>query len=541
MLSKQATTTHSEQQQPPQRGSKRLLLAMALLLPPLLWLGSARGPETVGFLAAGLGGLGRSRPADSDWTRPLAQSWPAQNPWSEALEDEYSRFVERLAQAVAQRRCRRLDVCLRDPESNLLYDAAVDAKLDLDVDCGDLPYVLRAYFAFKRKLPFGFVCDLRGEGPDQRYLSGVTPGRLCLWTAYGTPRSVLRELVHEVHSGMFRMAPEVENSDWYPIAINRRALRPGIVYYDPNGHVLTVGEVRADGSVFLIDGHPDGSLTWKRFGQAFALGGRAQGGGFKGFRPQRWEAQGDTFRLLRASNRELPHFDGRSQWDKDLRSDGDKRGSYHQWVRQSLAQPAVTVDAVADFREQIRSLCRDLQERVEAVQAAVAAGLPRRAHPGELPSNIYGATGDWEIYASPSRDARLKAAFRELHESLTLLPNDSPLRPLLRAAFREESAQPLCQVSYRSSAGATVNLTLDTIIERLFRLSFDPYHCPELRWGAPPGSSEAASCPDDAHKRELYLQEQRLRNRIEREYGAPTPLRDGPETPPDIDLRPHLQ
>ena len=44
------------------------------------------------------------------------------------------------------------------------------------------------------------------------------------------------------------------------------------IYYDPNGHVLTVADLAADGTVHLIDGHPDGSLTWKRFGQAFALG-----------------------------------------------------------------------------------------------------------------------------------------------------------------------------------------------------------------------------------------------------------------------------
>jgi hypothetical protein len=68
-------------------------------------------------------------------------------------------------------------------------------------------------------------------------------------------------------------------------------------------------------------------------------------------------------------------------------------------------------------------------------------------------------------------------------------------------------------------------------------MSFDPYHCPELRWGAPAGSPERASCPDGAGKLKWYADEQRLRNRIDREYGAPTPLESGPTEVPDVDPR----
>ena len=50
----------------------------------------------------------------------------------------------------------------------------------------------------------------------------------------------------------------------------------------------------------------------------------------------------------------------------------------------------------------------------------------------KLPENIYGTTGEWELYASPSRDARLKAAFRELYESLSGLARSSALVAELR-------------------------------------------------------------------------------------------------------------
>lgn len=472
----------------------------------------------------------------SPWTEPTTQSWPAVNQWSPRLEDEYSQFVERLGQAVAQRRCHRLDLCLRDPAANLLFDPLTDPKLSIAVDCGDLPYVLRGYFSFKRRLPFGFVCEVHGIGADARYMSGVTPVHFCNWHRYKSPHAVLRDMTNAVHSGMYRMAPEVETSDFYPVAVNRRAVRPGTVYYDPNGHVLTVAEVTLDGTVRLMDGHPDGSLTWKRFGQAFALGGRGQGGGFKNFRP----LQLVQSELLQTPNRELPWFDGHSQWDHTLWTASGQPGTYYSWVRQSLATAQTPHDPVADFRDQIEALCRDVSDRVEAVQQAVDAGMPARPHPAELPWNIYGTGGEWELYATPSRDARLKAAFRELYETVTQQTMTGPLTATLRTVWQEQGAQTACRFVYNNSAGTAVTLGLDDVLDRLFSLSFDAYHCPELRWGAPTGSAEAASCPDDAGKLGWYAKEQRLRNRIDRDYGAPTPLADGPEAPPELDLRRYL-
>jgi hypothetical protein len=46
---------------------------------------------------------------------------------------------------------------------------------------------------------------------------------------------------------------------------------------------------------------------------------------------------------------------------------------------------------------------------------------------------------------------------------------------------------------YIKSDGESIKLTLSDIEERLYDLSFDPNHPPELRWGAPMGSEERAS------------------------------------------------
>ena len=81
-------------------------------------------------------------------------------------------------------------------------------------------------------------------------------------------------------------------------------------------------------------------------------------------------------------------------------------------------------------------------------------------------------------------------------------------------------------------------------------MSFDPYHCPELRWGAT-DPAELSTCPDGDTKREWYDAEQNLRNQIDRTYDArmdftltelrtPGPGR-GTTAAPDTDVRGYLE
>ena len=494
-------------------------------------------------------------PADAAPVRPgrpaldlrMDDGWPAVNAWNARMEEEYGAFVAALGSAIAERRCRRLDQCLRDPGINTLFDEG-DRRLRLSVDCADLPYILRGYFAFKRRLPFGFVSRVRGHGDDARYTVSTRPDEWRHWRQYRTPRAFFASMTSEVHSGMYRLSPRHERGDFYPPAMRRGSVRPGSAFYDPNGHVLVVTEVRRDGAVYLIDGHPDGSLTFKRFGEAFAVGTRGLGGGFKNFRPLRWDGRA----LTRATNAEIEDFDGDSQYspeawaagappepveDAGRRSRRRQGPSYYDWVRRSLAAPDAVLDPVQEFREQLTALCRDVADRAEAVQLSLDAGLHRRPHPPALPWNIYGTSGDWETYSTPSRDARLKASFRQLYEHAQTHATDPSRRDAMRAAWVELAPTDACSVTYATSAGGRVRLDLGEVTARLFAMSFDPYHCPELRWGAPAGSAELRACPDDAGKRGWYRAEQRLRNRIDRAYGVATPLEDGPEAAPELDPR----
>jgi hypothetical protein len=479
----------------------------------------------------GAGHARRTPPPPTE--RPGA--WAVTRAWTAERERDYARFVEQLGRAVAQGRCSRFEDCLRDPSANRLHDPVLDEGLDVQSDCADLPYLLRAYFAWHRGLAFGFVARVEGDGEDRRFLDGAHPTRWLDWRDFPSAHALLRALGGEVHSGMLRGAPDVEDTDFYPVEVGRREITPGAVYYDPYGHVLVVAEVRDDGEVHFIDGHPDGSLTWTRLDGTFHPGPVEHGGGFKRFRPL--ARRGPDEPLARTPNARLADLDGRAQWDAASWQVDGAPASYARWVRARLALEGTATDPVGELGEELRALCRAVGDRVTAVGLAGEHGLPAAAHPAALPDNIYGTYGDWETYATPGKDAHLRALAVELRATVAAAPRS--LRRPLGDAWREEASTPGCRFAYRGSAGAEVALSLDDVLDRLAALSFDPYHCSERRWGAPAGSAELRACREAPGNATWYRAERRLRNRTERTSG-PTALDDGPAAPPAWDARPLL-
>ena len=75
-----------------------------------------------------------------------------------------------------------------------------------------------------------------------------------------------------------------------------------------------------------------------------------------------------------------------------------------------------------------------------------------------------------------------------------------------------------CKIAYKNGAGAQVTLSLGQVEARLFDLSFDPYHCPEMRWGAhPTQAAEMATCRTSTAHMKRFDDERTQRNAIDRE------------------------
>jgi hypothetical protein len=479
-------------------------------------------------------------------------SWPwriLRTTWTERDEKGYEEFI----QLIGESGCRSVHACLTGAVSNPLYRASNPAGMTFYADCADLPYMLRAYFAWKNGLPFSYSTAVTpiGYSRDIRYTAqgNLISTRRDLVEGDLDGRKALPQIVGTISSAHYRYPPNYTGKllpDHYPVKIARDSIKPGTIIYDPNGHVAVIYKVTPEGRIHYIDTHPDNSLTRGVYGKAFARSSPGMGAGFKRWRPQTLVGaaqsadgalRGGQIRL--AADKDIPdwsdeQFYGNEPRRPKLWSAGkfmleSETLEYYDYVRRRLAIAGFKYDPLEETRSMVRSLCEDLKYRVDAVDVAIKAGIHKRPQPDKLPNNIYGTDGDWETYSTPSRDARLKTAFKELRDevarflSLAAAGNGrlayagENLRADIRRAYEQETSA--CAIAYTRSDSSQKQLSFADVQRRLFALSFDPHHCAERRWGAQ-DAEEAATCADGADKRAWYEAEQRLRNQPDRTYDA---------------------
>jgi hypothetical protein len=499
--------------------------------------------------------------------------------WSEEDEKGFSEFVT----ALGESGCSTTEDCFEN-HLNPFRDSDPNS-LVLDGDCADLPYQMRAYYAWKNGLPFSYavgVSPRQGSAGDLRFNTKgnkvVARRDVLPWAGGFNAISFLHSIGDAVSSATFRVSHEFDSgasvSDFYSPKIQKGSIRPGTVIYDINGHVVVVYKVDQDGRVHYMDSHPDRTLTRSTFGAQFARDDPGLGSGFKNFRPVRLvgytKASDGSLKggkLVFAKNEDIPDYspeqyygnepDGSQNWAAGKFMQAGVQVGFYEWVRLQLGDGKNVYNPIFELRNGIRSICGDLKDRVQAVDIAIGDKIHLKAQPARLPNNIYGTDSmEWEIYSTPSRDARLKTRFKELRDNVAKLidmyNNRDPrvsydglqLKETLQKIYDDESAA--CKIRYRNTNGKEVTLSFDDVRKRLFKLSFDNYHCIERRWGATE-DDELESCDDGGEKKRWYEAEQRLRNQIDRTYDTPmnfslSDLRNkkkgsGWDEPPDVDVK----
>jgi hypothetical protein len=499
--------------------------------------------------------------------------------WTDADERGFGEFIT----GIGESDCHTVNACLHGPGNP--FRASDSQWIVFHSDCADLPYVLRAYYAWKRGLPFSYenAVEPRGHTRDIRYTpnGNEVVERKDVLTGSGSGYEILDVIRDQISSASYRIHPDLDAPlvpDLYSPAITAKSIRPGTLVYDPNGHVATIYRVDPDGRLEYIDAHPDNSVTRGFYDERFVRSRPGMGAGFKNWRPMRLEGavrRTDGVYLgghvVLAPNKEIADYSDEQFFGNGKRPDEDRdwaNGSfmlngeyldYYDYVRARLAGGKLEFDPVKEVRDMIDSNCNDLHYRADAVNLSLAAGLQNQPEPDRLPANIYGTEGDWETYSSPSRDARLKTAFKELRDQTErfvkmyqkgdakLVYKGRDLVGDLIAIYDREAGA--CKLSYARSDGSPVWLSYDEMRRRLFLMSFDPYQCVERRWGAV-DPAELATCRDGANKQAWYAAEQNLRNQLDRAYDAqmdftldelrtPGPGK-GVAAPPDIDVRAYL-
>ncbi len=96
--------------------------------------------------------------------------WPMRNSWNRTTENLFSAWIEKLFDAPLDKEPSwpALYNVLRDKSRNVLFNylglGEDEIPMALKPDCTDMVYYLRAYFAFKMGLPFGYSKCTRGGG-----------------------------------------------------------------------------------------------------------------------------------------------------------------------------------------------------------------------------------------------------------------------------------------------------------------------------------------------------------------------------------------
>ena len=458
-----------------------------------------------------VGGAPRTRPAG-------AGVWPVTREWTHATEALYSAWVEKLFDDPldTEPSWRALHELTRQPQRNFLHDHLQlgedgERGLRLEPDCADLPYFLRAYFAWKLGLPFGWSDCSRGEGgrPPRcpRWHSNLDAAEAGGDVLARLQRFFSRDLAWGVQSGAGRAPAEDDRTDFYPTRLSPDTLTPGTVYADPYGHTLVV--VRrvaqtpsAPGLLLAVDAQPDGTVARKRYWRGnflFALDPALGSAGFKHFRP----IVDDGRRLRPLANAEIA---AHADWsDYSLEQYGADVDAFYDRVDDAIS-PA-PVDPPSAFRATIDALDEQIRTRIRSV-ANGETFLATHAGPIPMPDGaaIFETTGPWEDYATPARDLRLLIAI-DVVRGFPAKAARRPERFLVPADLSAGDVQADLErilgeaavarrFEYTRSDGSSWTLTLGDVLARTeaFEAAYNPNDCIEVRWGAPAGGDEMATC-----------------------------------------------
>ena len=449
--------------------------------------------------------------------------WSVTDGWGRQTESFYALFVESLFDYPVDdnRTWTSLGLVLQDREHNLLHNyrgLGEDDALALQPDCADLPYVLRAYFAWKLGLPFGFRECTRGRVGRPTECAGLQtnltrrPSSLASRPVAAFRNFARRKVMGGVHSSSARTRPDLDDTDFYPVPLTRSALRPGTTYADPYGHTLIIvgwvpQGITRYGLLMAADAQPDGTVGRRRFWRGsflFTPDTTHVGAGFKAFRPIGWAPDTRPRQLGARDNAFLgktarfpPHSRAQYQGTAD-----DFYDAMEALINPRPLDPFVRQIAL------IEALHEVVQRRVTAVSNGEAFMAARRFAPITMPrgASIFLTSGPWEDFSTPSRDMRLLISIevvrsfpervRRTSERYGLRPGPALDQVIARLEAELDEGLGARSIEYRRSDGSTITLTLREVLARrqALEMAYNPNDCAEIRWGAAPGSDEMTPC-----------------------------------------------
>jgi len=486
-------------------------------------------------------------------------AWPICRQWTQAEIQHFADWIEHIYivknKGTYTQQTARIERVLTDPEMNLLLDPefageGCNEQLDAEtmralhyvLDCAKLTVTLSSYYAYRRGLPWTISYVRACDGGDVRRADYTTPGSVVSTLDYASPGQFFRDAVTGTCTGNFRVEPNRKNSelsDTVPVAIHPEYLIPGCLFY-LDGHVLVLAHVTPHGEVKFLDSTVAPSrdiYAYNAFNVVSGIAGkkteaqeRAYDGCFRGFRVYRWpvaevDESGRVMRIRRRTDEEMKDFGvSTEQYDKieeltetgKIREGGVSLDSFQQFVRFRLrtAKQIHLYDEIKAFAAEMAAMLQARDQKVQEAWREVNENGPIQFPADSISQNVFTVGGRWGQYASAMADVMLRGRYFEFMDHLNyaiawfdVLPGEVDLGGFNKHAIWTHADMAAVVVhtknqlfkdavfSYTDSNGNSVPLTLLDMEARLYDMSFDPNHPPELRWGEPLDTLDVASLP----------------------------------------------
>jgi hypothetical protein len=410
---------------------------------------------------------------------PPGSIWKVRATWNSTTEALFSAWIEKLFDAPPDQDLswKVWHEVLRDKSRNFLFNylgrGEDNVQTGLRPDCADFVYFLRAYFAFKMGLPFGYSNCSRGTGgkppkcyqwfdiehpeltrppppPEQDIASAdpaaaaapppappPTPSLLRLFgrqqpqaepaatapaPAFTPPPppkpkrpsnfgEYLRDVGDVVHTGAVRVAANDDNTDFYTIPLTQQALRPGTVYADPYGHVLMLVH-----RVPELNGMPGVFLAVDAEPDGSITRKRFWRGNFLFVHDPALGSPGfKHFRPIMSDSGRLRRLSnaeiGKNPQYADFSMQQSQLGAEDFYDRMDDVMSPEPLNPVKAMTDAITSLDEQVKTRVTSVENG-RKYQQKQAGDTAMPNgpSIFETTGAWEDYSTPARDFRLLIA-----------------------------------------------------------------------------------------------------------------------------------
>lgn len=482
-------------------------------------------------------------------------AWKITRQWNAAETQHYAKWMEHLfdmkTKGTTEQRIAKLEEMLTDPEVNLLEQPAFLGKgsnkqLPLNIirsahsviDCAKLTSFLPAYYAYRRGLPWMVSHVWSPVGADIRQSPYNIPSGVSS-SFTGSLGGFFSSVINGFASGNYRVELNRKNSEWsdsVPVAIDPKYLLPGCINY-VDGHCLILAKVTPYGDLRFLNSsttHTRDIFTHSGMNTVTGITPRGAdpenewGGCFQGLRVLRYpiaetNSKGQVIDVRRRTDAEMVEFGYSTEQYERLNNlvsavaideGGLRPESFHDFIRIRM-KSVDTLSPVAFMEEYVDEILDVFVQREAFVQAAWEDVLknggivyPER----QEKENIFQAYGRWESWSSPSSDVDRRNKYFYLGDWLDYACRWYGMDPASLDMMGLDADQIQTQAelaaamiaykkklfdehtfTYRNCKGQDVRLSLTDIEERLYDLSFDPNHPPELRWGAPAGSEERAT------------------------------------------------